>query len=1034
MNLSNTAGTHFDALPKPPAPFRIGDRGVFRLFGCALLAGLLACDGGNKPAPIDPNNTIGQSDFEGTPMAGNQFGGRGAVDATAGAAPPAAPGAVQPTAMPRLIEEGDIVKTEGTFLYVLNQYRGLQVIDLATPDQPKLVSRVPLYGTPLEMYVRGGNAYALVSDYWTYWRCGDCEGGAGSFHGSRLAVIDVSNPAAATLRKDIQVEGIVTDSRIVGDVLYVVSNRYAWWYWSGTDDTKDLTFVQSINIANPAAVAAVDRVDFPRDGWDNHVHVTDKLLYISASAYGRWGGQGECVDATRGGTSCSQVTAVDISSPAGDITVGATATISGTIRDRWAMDWFEGTFRVLVGENWNSANPPVLRTFRAGSATELTPLGKVTVVLPRPEAVTATRFDGTRAFVVTFERIDPLWTLDISDPANPTVAGHLETPGWLDYIEPRGDRLIALGHDRAKDSDPWSLQVSLYDVSNLAKPTMLSRQPFGEGWGWIPGQSDDYRKIFRVLDNLNLILIPFQAWVRNPDPNDWGGHYAGGVQLMDFSATAIVKRGLVEHAGSVERALPFGNRILTVSNELVQVVDAADRDKPVLTGSIELARNVTDIALAGNTAVELVGDSYRGDTKLYVVPPQDPNVTVPLAKIEIPAPYGRIFTAPGAAFVLSSNYQNAKTRLDAVAIGNNTATRQGTLELPFTIDYWYNFYAGGPGIGRGGIGVTDGGGALPPAAGVSARTSALTLGWGGGWGAGGGVTQVGATTMVLRTNRYYYDPCTEPAVPKRDDTGKVIPSCPAIPDADLYVVDLKDLAQPRVAAKIKLDNVGWLSGAGAEGQMLYFTHYEVTRKGQHGEPLAVKYFLDRFDLTNPGSPVRLPKINIPGTFVAAHGQHVFSVESRYETATNKPSTILYALFLGPDRAYLKSALTLPGYLGGLALDGTTASTVIDGELKLIDLKDPSAIRVASSTPIPGLKQKRGTQVYYDWAYVREAQAGYAFVANTQGFLAYDTRNIGAPLLERSIRTQGWVQQIRLGNGTAYLPSGYYGVDTVPLSH
>jgi hypothetical protein len=71
--------------------------------------------------------------------------------------------------------------------------------------------------------------------------------------------------------------------------------------------------------------------------------------------------------------------------------------------------------------------------------------------------VTATRFDGPRAFVVTFERVDPLWTIDLSKPAEPRALGHLEIPGFVDHLEPRvrarsqrgrhivaGDRLLAV--------------------------------------------------------------------------------------------------------------------------------------------------------------------------------------------------------------------------------------------------------------------------------------------------------------------------------------------------------------------------------------------------------------------------------------------------------------------------------------------------------------------------------------------------------------------------------------------------------------
>src|SRR5262249_17440302 len=154
-----------------------------------------------------------------------------------------------------------------------------------------------------------------------------------------------------------------------------------------------------------------------------------------------------------------------------------------------------------------------------------------------------------------------------------------------------------------------------------------------DGWGWIPGQRDDFRKIFRVLDDAGLILVPFQAWVPDKDPSggagSWGGHYQGGVQLLDFGHDALVKRGFVEHPGLVGPAVRHGDRLLTVSNELVQVVDARDRGNPRLTGSVELARNVSDLVVTGKNVIELAGDWYRGDTKLYITPASDPNSETP---------------------------------------------------------------------------------------------------------------------------------------------------------------------------------------------------------------------------------------------------------------------------------------------------------------------------------------------------------------------------------------------------------------------
>ncbi len=1047
---------------------------------------------------------IGSSEFSGRPAnSGGRAQREGAKGANLGAPAPSASGPTSGAAadntaagQPRLIEEGDIVKLQGATLYVLNQYRGLQVVDLGNPDKPVLLSRAPLYGHPIEMYVRGGVAFALYSDYWTYWRCPECLGQAQSFHGSTVAAIDVSNPAAATVRTTMNVEGVITDSRVVGDVLYVVSNRYASWYADGkTDDTRDVTFVQSIDIANPEKPRLVDRVDFPRDGWQNQIHATDKLLFVGSSNYGNWDNN-RCQarmrpQATPNGTGvsggstvaskpaavgqpqaitpCSHITAVDISSADGKIVVGASADVPGTLQDRWVMDHYQGVFRVITFPGFgNTQEGPTVRTFQARTAGELRPLGMTTVKLPRAEMQTATRFDGPRAYIVTFERTDPLWTIDLTNPERPFVAGQLQTPGWLDYIEPRGERFVAFGRDRASDREPWRLHVSLYDVSNLARPRLITRHLFGEGWAEIPAQRDDFQKLFKVLDAQKLVLMPFRSWVNDED-TPWFGRYVGGVQVfdLDLEKDVLAKRGFVEHSGLIERALPYGGDILTLSNELLQVVDLADRDKPKLRGAVELARDVNDIALAGDKAIELVGDTMgRGNTQLYVVPAADPNVTTPLAKFDLPAFYGRLYANGNFAYVVSEHRQllrgpatggaqpafigeTTSTRVDVVEIAP-TPRKRGALVLPHHASYWY----------EGGLG-----------------------------GEANGVTQVGGSTLVLGFSR---TPCGDGKEALGAPAGSAPSSAPPTrspqrlcegPDADFYVIDLANPDAPKVASKILLDNSGWVNAAGVSGTNLYVSHYEELPqvKLPNGElDFPVRYFVTRIDLKDPARPGRGPKVNVPGVFLAARDSTLFTVDTRSDDNTGKPTALIYALDLpaGSSKAYLQAKLAIDGSDGQVLVDKGGAFTVANADLVALDLRDPRNLKIASRTRIPGLQPIEWTAGepgssggsgtvavgaagvgvatpdiaigggsgfgissdsyggFYasNEAWLRQIVGGKLFVSVDAGFLIYDVGNLAQPALDRYVRTQGPVQEIRpaADGSRAFLPAGFYGVDVVGL--
>src|SRR5881397_3221895 len=137
----------------------------------------------------------GQSEFA-TPLAGAPGAGvPGREDQAGGPAPPAGPPAPPaPAAQGRTIEESDIYKLSGTNLFVLNRYRGLQILDLADLDHPHLLGRAPIFGYPREMYVRGSTAYVIVSDYYTFWRdASAADLVPRSFYGSQLRILDVAD-------------------------------------------------------------------------------------------------------------------------------------------------------------------------------------------------------------------------------------------------------------------------------------------------------------------------------------------------------------------------------------------------------------------------------------------------------------------------------------------------------------------------------------------------------------------------------------------------------------------------------------------------------------------------------------------------------------------------------------------------------------------------------------------------------------------------------------------------------------------------
>jgi hypothetical protein len=231
-----------------------------------------------------------------------------------------------------------------------------------------------------------------------------------------------------------------------------------------------------------------------------------------------------------------------------------------------------------------------LETFSVADPAVPVKLGELELGLS--ERLFATRFDGERVYVVTFFvrfQMDPLWVVDLSDPANPRVAGELEVPGWSTFLYPLGDRLVAAGIETNQTT------VSLFDVRDPDRPALLKRVPLGTGWSWSEANQDE--KAFQVLPDDGLVLVPYQSW----EDDTWRSR----VQLIDLLPDTLEARGVIEHGMAPRRATVHRDRVLSISGQELLSVSIEDRDRPEIMAEIELAWPVDQVLVHGDYLLEL---------------------------------------------------------------------------------------------------------------------------------------------------------------------------------------------------------------------------------------------------------------------------------------------------------------------------------------------------------------------------------------------------------------------------------------------
>lgn len=163
------------------------------------------------------------------------------------------------------------------------------------------------------------------------------------------------------------------------------------------------------------------------------------------------------------------------------------------------------------------------------------------------EDIYAVRFNGDRAFVVTFERKDPLYVLDLADTKNPKIAGQLEVPGFSTYLRPVGQNfLFSLGNETDKDGRQAGVKLSLYDIRDLTKPTQVSNHVFGDAGSWSEALYDYHALSFlQNGDDQIRVAVPMLLYKTDMEKDSWNYQWLNtGLHMFEINGLSNNKASL----------------------------------------------------------------------------------------------------------------------------------------------------------------------------------------------------------------------------------------------------------------------------------------------------------------------------------------------------------------------------------------------------------------------------------------------------------------------------------------------------------
>jgi uncharacterized secreted protein with C-terminal beta-propeller domain len=238
--------------------------------------------------------------------------------------------------------------------------------------------------------------------------------------------------------------------------------------------------------------------------------------------------------------------------------------VPGYLVNQYALSEFDGRLRVATTDP--AREQSAVRVLEQRGAT-LTQVGMVDG-LGKGERIYSVRFIGPRGYVVTFRNTDPLYSLDLSDPAKPRLAGQLEITGYSAHLQPIGDdRLIGIGQETDGNGQVRGAKVSLFDVSDPAAPRRLAQYQVPGGWS--EAEFDPHALLW--WSATQLLAVPMLGY----------GPAQNGDLALRVTGNGLTRIGTLTQPtdNPIRRTLVVGDTLWTVSDTGLAAASMSTMDR-----------------------------------------------------------------------------------------------------------------------------------------------------------------------------------------------------------------------------------------------------------------------------------------------------------------------------------------------------------------------------------------------------------------------------------------------------------------------
>ena len=271
----------------------------------------------------------------------------------------------------------------------------------------------------------------------------------------------------------------------------------------------------------------------------------------------------------------------------------AKGSVPGNLLNQFSMDEYDGKFRIATTNEYYSHDKGNVRYNAVYILDEnLKTVGSLDKIAP-DESIFSARFMGDRLYLVTFERIDPFFVIDLSENT-PKILGKLKIPGFSNYLHPYDeDHVIGIGRDTVEKDNrvrQLGIKLALFDVSDVSNPIVVDEVVIGTQR--TDSMALDDHRAFLFDKNKDVLSIPIHGRADALDEDDisrnhqWYGFYVYGLDATDgFDFKGRIQHSVGDNSWPYSHTSPrsfyIEDVLYTVSDFYLKMNDLQDIDNEI---------------------------------------------------------------------------------------------------------------------------------------------------------------------------------------------------------------------------------------------------------------------------------------------------------------------------------------------------------------------------------------------------------------------------------------------------------------------